>query len=58
MENRVNRIETDFRTIWPRAEENRGPQAIGAVLAELLAQYQARFPEVRIVVVETPVAAV
>lgn len=32
------------------------PLAIGEVLAELLAQYQARFPEVQITVVETPAA--
>jgi len=35
-----------------------GPQPIGAVLAELLAQYQARFPQVRITVVETPAVAI
>ena len=34
------------------------PQPIGAILAELLAQYQARFPEVHIAVVETPAVAV
>jgi hypothetical protein len=34
------------------------PPTIGEVLAELLAQYQVRFPQVRITVVETPVAAV
>jgi hypothetical protein len=30
------------------------PQAIGEILDELLAQYQARFPTVNIMVVETP----
>lgn len=43
-----NRITT---TPEPRSE---GPQPIGEVLAELLAQYQARFPNVKISVVETP----
>jgi hypothetical protein len=60
MENRVNRMESD--RLSPRlptsGEECRGPQPIGAVLAELLAQYQARFPQVRITVVETPTAAI
>jgi hypothetical protein len=31
-----------------------GPQPIGKVLADLLAAYQVRYPEVRITVVETP----
>jgi hypothetical protein len=39
-------------------EERREPQPIGEILAELLNQYQARFPEVRITVVETPATAV
>jgi len=34
------------------------PPTIGQVLAELLAQYQVRFPDVRITVVETPLTAV
>lgn len=34
-----------------------GPQPIGEILAELLAQYEVRFPAVKIAVVETPVAA-
>jgi hypothetical protein len=33
------------------------PHHIGEVLSELLAQYQARFPELRVTVVETSVAA-
>jgi hypothetical protein len=33
------------------------PQAIGDILADLLAQYQARFPEVNITVVEISSAA-
>ena len=31
------------------------PQPIGEILAELLLQYQVRFPEARIAVLETPV---
>lgn len=59
MENRVSRIETEGRAAWlGDAEQRRGPQPIGAVLAELLAQYQARFPEVHIVMVETPTVAI
>jgi hypothetical protein len=34
-----------------------GPQPIGAILAELLAQYEVRFPEIKIAIVETHVAA-
>ena len=33
------------------------PNAIGEILAELLAQYQARFAGVKITVVQVPVAA-
>ncbi len=33
------------------------PQAIGDILAELLAQYEVRFPNVNVTVVEVPVAA-
>jgi hypothetical protein len=33
------------------------PQAIGDILADLLAQYRARFPEVNITVVEVSSAA-
>ncbi len=33
------------------------PQPIGDILAELLAQYQARFPKVNITVVDVPTAA-
>ena len=47
MENRVsNKLETGNK-------DRQGPQPIGAILAELLAQYQARFPKVHVVVVET-----
>ena len=40
------------------AKIGREPQPIGAILAELFAHYQARFPEVRIAVVKTPAVAV
>ncbi len=66
MENRLSRMENHGRTVSGLAEVDwsaktgavPGPQPIGAVLAELLAQYQARFPEVRIAVVETPAVAI
>jgi hypothetical protein len=51
--NRISQFENEDR----EREDRQGPQPIGAILAELLAQYQARFPEVRIAVIETPVAA-
>ena len=54
MQNRISQVGNDDR----EREERQGPQPIGTVLAELLAQYEVRFPEVRIAVVETPVAAV
>ena len=52
MENRISTVQGDG------TESRQGPQAIGEILAELLAQYQARFPEIRIAVVETPAVAV
>ncbi len=53
MESRTSVFEEDFD-----GREDRGgePQPIGEILAELLAQYQARFPEVQVSVVETAVA--
>ena len=54
MNNRISPIERDER----KDEQQRGPQPIGAILADLLAQYQARFPEIQITVVETPAVAV
>ena len=51
----------DRRTIFEESDwdDGRGaePQAIGDILAELLAQYRARFPKVNITVVEVPAAA-
>jgi hypothetical protein len=55
MENRITQFESP---VGDRDQRSGEPQRIGAILAELLAQYQSRFPEARIAVVETPVAAV
>ena len=52
MENRISKVQNG------RGQRDGGPQLIGVILAELLAQYQTRFREVRISVVQTPVAAV
>jgi hypothetical protein len=54
-----NRISTQFAD-WPETEEQRNPepQPIGEILDELLAQYERRFPDVRIAVVETPATAI
>jgi hypothetical protein len=53
MENWISRIVND-----EEQKDHQGPQPIGEILAELLAQYQARFPEVRIAIVETSAVAV
>ena len=54
MNNRISQIENEGK----EREDQQGSQPIGAILAELFAQYQTRFPEVRIAVVETPAVAV
>ena len=54
MENRISNLQDDSRRYERR---DNGPQPIGDILAKLLARYEVRFPEVRIAVVETPVAA-
>ncbi len=47
MENRISQYDNEERE---REDRRRGgPQPIGVVLAELLTQYQVRFPEVHIV---------
>jgi hypothetical protein len=51
MNNRISQIENEDR------EDRQRPQPIGAILAELLAQYQIRFPEAHISVVQTPATA-
>ncbi len=55
MQNRISQFENEDRE---REDRCRQPQPIGAILAELFAQYQTRFPEVRITIVETPAVAV
>jgi len=49
MENRI----TDFME-----EERKDAQPISEILEELFAQYETRFPGIRIAVVETPVNAI
>ncbi len=46
----------EYNSDW---EEDRGsePQAIGEILAELLAEYERRYPEVSVTVIEVPAAA-
>lgn len=48
MENRITELENG------RVERSQEPQPIGRVLLELLAQYQARFQQLRVTVVNTP----
>ena len=48
MDGRFTGFENDFG--WD--DESGEPQAIGEILADLLAQYQTRFPGVKITVVE------
>ena len=55
MENRISQYDNEERE---REDRRGGPQPIGVVLAELLTQYQVRFPEVHIVVVETTATAI
>jgi hypothetical protein len=53
-----NRIST-FLEDQPETQNDRKeePQPIGEILEELLAQYQRRFPDLGIAVMETPVSA-
>lgn len=48
MENRITQPENE------RIQRGQEPQPIGRILRELLAQYQVRFPQLRVAVVETP----
>ncbi len=52
-----NRISTWQEDSGQRDQHSDGPQPIGEILAELLAQYQIRFPEAKIAVVETSATA-
>lgn len=54
MESRITEIDNHADR---HDQRGGGPQRIDAILADFLAQYQARFPEARIAVVETPVVA-
>ena len=53
-----NRISSQLEDGDRERENCQGPQPIRAILAELLSQYQSRFPEARITVVETPAVAI
>ena len=54
MENRITEIDNHADR---HDQRGGGPQRIDAILAEFMAQYQTRFPDARIAVVETPVVA-
>lgn len=54
MENRISQFEDKDK----EGKDRREPQPMGAILADLLAQYQTRFPEVHIAVVETMATAI
>jgi hypothetical protein len=55
MENRITTRLEEMSETQNRRSGDAHP--IGEILEELLAQYQARFPGIRIAVVETPVNA-
>lgn len=52
MQNRITHIYEE------REQKNNGPRPIGEILKELLRQYEARFPNLRITIVETPANAI
>lgn len=52
-----HRLSSDAADDRRPEERDRGPQPVGDILAELLARYQVRFPEAKIVVVHAPTAA-
>jgi hypothetical protein len=54
MENRITNMENQSDR---HDERGGGPRSIDLILAELLAQYQDRFPAARIAIVETPAVA-
>ncbi len=53
MDNRIVTADHSGRMAGDRGD---GPQPVGQILAELLAQYQARFPDARIEIVHTSAA--
>lgn len=57
MENRISAFYDNLNGQREERDRHDGPHPIGEILAELLAQYEVRFPQVPIAVVETPVAA-
>lgn len=52
MQNRIAQIAEDRRC----DAQNDGPMPVGQILEELLAQYERRFPNIHIAVVETATA--
>jgi hypothetical protein len=55
MENRITTLGDDSAEMQNRRSTD--VHSIGEILEELLTQYQARFPGIRIAVVQTPVNA-
>jgi hypothetical protein len=59
MQNRIsNRISNRINEIAARQDGRTEAQPIGDILKQLLAQYEARFPEIRVTIVETSAMAV
>ena len=52
MQNRISDV------VEARDRQDEEPQPLGVILEELLAQYERRFPDIRITVVETSATAV
>jgi hypothetical protein len=51
-------MEVGMNTTICDDEQSGGPQPVGEILEELLAQYEAKFPDIHITVVETAATAV
>jgi hypothetical protein len=49
----TSRTDFDEEESWGEDRPNRGAQPIGEILEELLVQYQTRFPQLNISLVET-----
>jgi hypothetical protein len=54
----ISRMEIAMNTTLCDDERDREPQPVGEILEELLSQYEARFPDIHINVVETAATAV
>jgi hypothetical protein len=52
-----NAMTTDTTLCGDERERGGEPQPIGEILQELLAQYEARFPEINVVVVDAAATA-